>query len=71
MPRTPVKLITWGKEYKEALASMGVSEGEHSKFIQLLILDALRRYQAGDLNISVVDAMLKSDTSVSEKAGRE
>ena len=68
MPK-PVKLITWGTEYSEMLAEMGILEGEQSRFIRLLIDEAYRRFRAGN-PVSVVDAML-SDTSVSEKAGRE
>jgi hypothetical protein len=64
---TPVKLITWGTEYSEMLAEMGILEGEQSRFIRLLIDEAYRRFRAGN-PVSVVDAML-SDTSVSEKAG--
>ena len=65
---TPVKLITWGTEYSEMLAEMGILEGEQSRFIRLLIDEAYRRFRAGN-PVSVVDAI--SDTSVSEKAGRE
>lgn len=60
---TPVKLITWGTEYSEMLAEMGILEGEQSRFIRLLIDEAYRRFRAG--NPVSVDAML-SDTSVSE-----
>ena len=66
---TPVKLITWGTEYSEMLAEMGILEGEQSRFIRLLIDEAYRRFRAGN-PVSVVDAML-SDTSVSEKAGNK
>ena len=59
---TPVKLITWGTEYSEMLAEMGILEGEQSRFIRLLIDEAYRRFRAGN---PVSDAML-SDTSVSE-----
>ena len=52
---TPVKLITWGTEYSEMLAEMGILEGEHSRFIRLLIDEAYRRHQAGN-PVSVVDA---------------
>ena len=68
MPK-PVKLITWGTEYSEMLAEMGILEGEQSRFIRLLIDEAYRRFRAGN-PVSVVDAML-SDTSVSEKAGNK
>ncbi len=68
---TPVKLITWGTEYSEMLAEMGILEGEQSRFIRLLIDEAYRRFRAGN-PVSVVDAMLQSDTnSVSEKAGNK
>ena len=61
MPK-PVKLITWGTEYSEMLAEMGILEGEQSRFIRLLIDEAYRRFRAGN-PVSVVDAML-SDTFV-------
>ncbi len=54
MPK-PVKLITWGTRYSEMLAEMGILEGEHSRFIRLLIDEAYRRHQAGN-PVSVVDA---------------
>lgn len=69
MPK-PVKLITWGTEYSEMLAEMGILEGEQSRFIRLLIDEAYRRFRAGN-PVSVVDAMLSDTNSVSEKAGRE
>ena len=45
---TPVKLITWGTEYSEMLAEMGILEGEQSRFIRLLIDEAYRRFRAGN-----------------------
>ena len=47
MPK-PVKLITWGTEYSEMLAEMGILEGEQSRFIRLLIDEAYRRFRAGN-----------------------
>ena len=45
---TPVKSITWGTEYSEMLAEMGILEGEQSRFIRLLIDEAYRRFRAGN-----------------------
>ena len=69
---TVIRSISYPIEYEEKLVELGVDlsrRGTVSQAFRMLIDDAIRRFRAGN-PVSVVDAMLKSDTSVSEKAGR-
>ena len=66
-----IRSISYPIEYEEKLVELGVDvtkRGTVSQVFRLLIDDAIQRLRAG--NPVSVDAML-SDTSVSEKAGRE
>ena len=66
-----IRSISYPIEYEEKLVELGVDvtkRGTVSQAFRLLIDDAIQRLRAG--NPVSVDAML-SDTSVSEKAGRE
>lgn len=65
-----IRSISYPIEYEEKLVELGVDvtkRGTVSQAFRLLIDDAIQRLRAGN---PVSDAML-SDTSVSEKAGRE
>ena len=65
-----IRSISYPIEYEEKLVELGVDvtkRGTVSQAFRMLIDDAIRRFRAGN----PVSVAMLSDTSVSEKAGRE
>ena len=65
-----IRSISYPIEYEEKLVELGVDvtkRGTVSQAFRLLIDDAIQRLRAGN----PVSVAMLSDTSVSEKAGRE
>ena len=65
-----IRSISYPIEYEEKLVELGVDvtkRGTVSQAFRMLIDDAIHRFRAGN----PVSVAMLSDTSVSEKAGRE